>query len=141
MELELLQQTAQRLGIAPSHYDIDGRLIYVSPETLSHFVELLKPVENKCRREEFDDVLACFENEPINYDVERIALTEPIISLELLDENSTSITQKLLKILPHFPYRHFLWLLSITAFNKIPPLFNSATGFTKGRFSTAGIKT
>ncbi|OOF85792.1 4-alpha-glucanotransferase [Rodentibacter ratti] len=94
MELELLQQTAQKLGIAPAHYDIDGRLIYASPETLSHFIELLKPLENKCRKEEFDDVLACFENEPIHYDVERIALTEPIISLELLDENGISITQK-----------------------------------------------
>lgn len=95
MELELLQQTAQKLGIAPVHYDIDGRLIYASPETLSHFIELLKPLENKCRKEEFDDVLACFENEPIHYDVERIALTEPIISLELLDENGISITQKI----------------------------------------------
>ncbi|OOF88950.1 4-alpha-glucanotransferase [Rodentibacter ratti] len=95
MELELLQQTAQKLGIAPAHYDIDGRLIYASPETLSHFIELLKPLENKCRKEEFDDVLACFENEPIHYDVERIALTEPIISLELLDENGISITKKI----------------------------------------------
>ncbi|OOF84285.1 4-alpha-glucanotransferase [Rodentibacter ratti] len=95
MELELLQQTAQKLGIAPVHYDIDGRLIYASPETLSHFIELLKPLENKCRKEEFDDVWACFENEPIHYDVERIALTEPIISLELLDENGISITQKI----------------------------------------------
>lgn len=95
MELELLQQTAQKLGIAPAHYDIDGRLIYASPETLSHFIEWLKPLENKCRKEEFDDVLACFENEPIHYDVERIALTEPIISLELLDENGISITQKI----------------------------------------------
>lgn len=95
MELELLQQTAQKLGIAPAHYDIDGRLIYASPETLSHFIEWLKPLENKCRKEEFDDVLACFENEPIHYDVERIALTEPIISLELLNENGISITQKI----------------------------------------------
>ncbi|OOF82978.1 4-alpha-glucanotransferase [Rodentibacter ratti] len=95
MELELLQQTAQKLGIAPAHYDIDGRLIYASPETLSHFIEWLKPLENKWRKEEFDDVLACFENEPIHYDVERIALTEPIISLELLDENGISITQKI----------------------------------------------
>lgn len=95
MELELLQQTAQKLGIAPAHYDIDGRLIYASPETLSHFIELLKPLENKCRKEEFDDVLACFENEPIHYDIERIALTEPIISLELLDENGISITKKI----------------------------------------------
>lgn len=117
MELELLQQTAQQLGIAPSHYDIDGRLIYASPETLSHFVELLKPVENKCRREEFDDVLACFENEPINYDVERIALTEPIISLELLDENSTSITQKITQnstalSLPPLSFGYYQLLLS-----------------------------
>ncbi|TGY49880.1 hypothetical protein E5343_05525 [Rodentibacter caecimuris] len=117
MELELLQQTAQRLGIAPSHYDIDGRLIYASPETLLHFVELLKPVENKCRREEFNDVLACFENEPINYDVERIALTEPIISLELLDENSTSITQKITQnstalSLPPLSFGYYQLLLS-----------------------------
>ncbi|OOF41205.1 4-alpha-glucanotransferase [Rodentibacter mrazii] len=117
MELELLQKTAQELGIAPAHYDIDGRLIYADPKTLSHFVELLKPVENKCRREEFDDVLACFENEPIHYDVERIALTEPIISLELLDENSISITQKITQnstvlSLPPLSFGYYQLLLS-----------------------------
>ncbi|OOF81370.1 hypothetical protein [Rodentibacter caecimuris] len=95
MEWELLQQTAQKLGITPTNDNLDGRLIYAETETLSPFIALLKPIESKCRIAEFDDVLACFENEPIHYNVERIALTEPIISLELLDENSVSIAQKI----------------------------------------------
>lgn len=118
MELELLQQTAQKLGIASAHYDIDGRLVYANPETLSHFTELLKPIERKCRRvDEFDDVLACFENEPINYDIERIALTEPIISLELIDENGISITQKIIQnstalSLPPLSFGYYQLLIS-----------------------------
>ncbi|OOF65617.1 hypothetical protein [Rodentibacter sp. Ppn85] len=95
MELELFQQPAQKLGIAPVHYDITGRLVHAKPERLSHFIELLKPIESECRIAEFDDVLVCFENEPINYSVEQLALTEPIISFEWLDQNGVSIAQKI----------------------------------------------
>ncbi|OOF55840.1 hypothetical protein BKK56_05260 [Rodentibacter genomosp. 2] len=117
MELELLQQTAQTLGITPTYYDIDGRLIYAKQETLSHFIELLKPIESKCRITEFDDVLACFENEPISNYVERVALTEPIVSLELLDENSVSIAQKITQnstalSLPLLSFGYYQLLLS-----------------------------
>lgn len=40
---EALEQAAQRVGIAPSHYDIDGHLIYASDESLAYFTELLQP--------------------------------------------------------------------------------------------------
>lgn len=94
--LALLQQQAQKLGIAPSHYDIDGHLIYASPQTLSHFIELLEPASTNRRHSNlFDDVLVCFENEPIAYDTAQLTLTEPIISVALLDENESVVTQKI----------------------------------------------
>ena len=95
--LELLQQTAQRLGVAPSHYDIDGHLIYASPPTLSNFIALLEPPNHKRRLGRFDDVIACFENEPFTYDTARLALTEPITAFSLLDENGISVAQKITK--------------------------------------------
>nr|WP_245872652.1 hypothetical protein [Avibacterium endocarditidis] len=49
-----LQAKAEKLGIAISHYDIDGNLIYANPESLAYFIELLslqrenpEDIENK----------------------------------------------------------------------------------------------
>ena len=35
-----LKQSAEKVGISLSHYDIDGHLIYASPETVRYFTEL-----------------------------------------------------------------------------------------------------
>lgn len=118
--LELLQQNAQRLGIVPAHYDIDGHLIHASPETLSYFIDLLERPPRVRQASEFDDVLACFENEPIHYDAAQLGLTEPITTIELLDENGISAAKKITKnstalFLPPLTFGYYQLQLSTTS--------------------------
>ena len=66
------KKDAENLGIAVSHYDIDGNLIYAKPETLDYFIELLQfPTQSKSGRNNklFDEVVVANENEPIRYDL------------------------------------------------------------------------
>ena len=66
------KKDAENLGIAVSHYDIDGNLIYAKPETLDYFIELLQfPTQSKSGRSNklFDEVVVVNENEPIRYDL------------------------------------------------------------------------
>lgn len=45
---EQLQYEAETLGIALSHYDIDGQLIYANPESVAYFTQVLRSTGGEC---------------------------------------------------------------------------------------------
>ncbi len=62
--LEQIQKDSEQLGIQPSHYDIDGHLIYANPESISYFTKLLQPPTQISAREPiFAGVFVVKENE------------------------------------------------------------------------------
>ena len=66
------KKDAENLGIAVSHYDIDGNLIYAKPETLDYFIELLQfPTQSKSGRNNkmFDLVFVANVKVNIIYDL------------------------------------------------------------------------
>ena len=82
-----LKQKAEKCGIALSHYDIDGHLIFADEKTVSTFVELLQPPPKA--KGQFDDVLAAFENEPIDYRLNRLDLpAADEYRYQLIDESN-----------------------------------------------------
>ena len=117
-----LKQKAEKCGIALSHYDIDGHLIFADEKTVSTFVELLQPPPKA--KGQFDDVLAAFENEPIDYRLNRLDLPPSAeYRYQLIDESNAILLEKYFQIYPHFLCLHFLfWLLSIIYFF---PILNS----------------
>ena len=64
-----IKQSAEKLGISLSHYDIDGHLIYASPSSIDYFIEQLQFPPNIGQNQLFQDVICAFENEPIQYDL------------------------------------------------------------------------
>ena len=64
-----IKQSAEKLGISLSHYDIDGHLIYASPSSIDYFIEQLQFPPNTGQNQLFQDVICAFENEPIQYDL------------------------------------------------------------------------
>lgn len=125
-----LKQKAEKCGIALSHYDIDGHLIFADEKTVSTFVDLLQSPPKA--KGQFDDVLAAFENEPIDYRLNRLDL--PLSAeyrYQLIDESNAILLEKHFQIYPHFPCLHFLLaiinylfflILNSTAFVYLFPL-------------------
>ena len=88
MQLSLsLKQSAEKLGISFSHYDIDGHLIDASPTSIDYFIEQLQFPPNIGQNQPFQNVICAFENEPIHDDL--IAFSSPpdaSLRYQLLDE-------------------------------------------------------
>ena len=90
MQMSLsLKQSAEKLGISFSHYDIDGYLIDASPTSIDYFIEQLQFPPNIGQNQPFQDVICAFENEPIQYDLTAFS-SPPDASLryQLLDEQN-----------------------------------------------------
>lgn len=76
MQMSLsLKQSAEKLGISFSHYDIDGHLIDASPASIDYFIEQLQFPPNIGQNQPFQNVICAFENEPIHDDL--IAFSSP----------------------------------------------------------------
>ena len=90
MQMSLsLQQSAEKLGISFSHYDIDGHLIDASPTSIDYFIEQLQFPPNIGQNQPFQHVICAFENEPIHDDL--IAFSSPpdaSLRYQLLDEQN-----------------------------------------------------
>ena len=90
MQMSLsLKQSAEKLGISFSHYDIDGHLIDASPTSIDYFIEQLQFPPNIGQNQPFQNVICVFENEPIHDDL--IAFSSPpdaSLRYQLLDEQN-----------------------------------------------------
>ena len=90
MQMSLsLKQSAEKLGISFSHYDIDGHLIDASPTSIDYFIEQLQFPPNIGQNQPFQNVICAFENEPIHDDL--IAFSSPpdaSLRYQLLDEQN-----------------------------------------------------
>ena len=88
MQMSLsLKQSAEKLGISFSHYDIDGHLIDASTTSIDYFIEQLQFPPNIGQNQPFQNVICAFENEPIHDDL--IAFSSPpdaSLRYQLLDE-------------------------------------------------------
>ena len=84
-----IKQSAEKLGISLSHYDIDGHLIYASPSSIDYFIEQLQFPPNTGQNQLFQDVICAFENKPIRDDLTAFS-SPPDASLryQLLDEQN-----------------------------------------------------
>lgn len=123
---EQQKQLAEQLGIAISHYDLNGQLVYAKPETLDYFTELFqlsdKMPATKAKNL-FDDVLVINENSPTEYHVSHLVpanfkLTDSTsIKYQLLDENgknqlSQTVTPTQSLVLPALSYGYYTLNLS-----------------------------
>ena len=90
MQMSLsLKQSAEKLGISFSHYDINGHLIDASPTSIDYFIEQLQFPPNIGQNQPFQNVICAFENEPIHDDL--IAFSSPpdaSLRYQLLDEQN-----------------------------------------------------
>ena len=90
MQMSLsLKQSAEKLGISFSHYDIDGHLIDASPTSIDYFIEQLQFPPKIGQNQPFQNVICAFENEPIHDDL--IAFSSPpdaSLRYQLLDEQN-----------------------------------------------------
>ena len=90
MQMSLsLKQSAEKLGISFSHYDIDGHLIDASPTSIDYFIEQLQFPPNIGQNQPFQNVICAFENELIHDDL--IAFSSPpdaSLRYQLLDEQN-----------------------------------------------------
>ena len=90
MQMSLsLKQSAKKLGISFSHYDIGGHLIDASPTSIDYFIEQLQFPPNIGQNQPFQHVICAFENEPIHGDL--IAFSSPpdaSLRYQLLDEQN-----------------------------------------------------
>ena len=120
MQMSLsLKQSAKKLGISFSHYDINGHLIDASPTSVDYFIEQLQFPPNIGQNQPFQDVICAFENEPINDDL--IAFSSPpdaSLRYQLLDEQNQIQFEK---TIPYSTALSFIacfafYLLSFNAF-------------------------
>ena len=120
MQMSLsLKQSAEKLGISFSHYDIDGHLIDASPTSIDYFIEQLQFPPNIGQNQPFQDVICAFENEPIHDDL--IAFSSPpdaSLRYQLLDEQNQILFEK---TIPYSTALSFIacfafYLLSFNAF-------------------------
>ena len=116
---ESLKQSAEKIGISLSHYDIDGHLIYAPPDTVRYFTELLQPPNNRhINKGAFHDVFAAFENEPIHYDLIRLSLTDASsLHCSILDERGKKCFEQTFSspqslVLPLLPFGYYQLLLA-----------------------------
>ena len=90
MQISLsFKQSAEKLGISFSHYNIDGHLIDASPTSIDYFIEQLQFPPNIGQNQPFQNVICVFENEPIHDDL--IAFSSPpdaSLRYQLLDEQN-----------------------------------------------------
>ena len=84
-----LKQSAEKLGISFSHYDINGHLIDASPTSIDYFIEQLQFPPNIGQNQPFPNVICAFENKPIRDDLTAFS-SPPDASLryQLLDEQN-----------------------------------------------------
>lgn len=114
-----LKQSAKKLGISFSHYDIDGHLIDASPTSIDYFIEQLQFPPNIGQNQPFQNVICAFENEPIHDDL--IAFSSPpdaSLRYQLLDEQNQIQFEK---TIPYSTALSFIacfafYLLSFNAF-------------------------
>ena len=114
-----LKQSAEKLGISFSHYDINGHLIDASPTSVDYFIEQLQFPPNIGQNQPFQNVICAFENEPIHDDL--IAFSSPpdaSLRYQLLDEQNQI---QLEKTIPYSTALSFIacfafYLLSFNAF-------------------------
>lgn len=120
MQMSLsLKQSAEKLGISFSHYDIDGHLIDASPTSIDYFIEQLQFPPNIGQNQPFQNVICAFENEPIHDDL--IAFSSPLdasLRYQLLDEQNQILFEK---TIPYSTALSFIacfafYLLSFNAF-------------------------
>ena len=120
MQMSLsLKQSAEKLGISFSHYDIDGHLIDASPTSIDYFIEQLQFPPNIGQNQPFQHVICAFENEPIHDDL--IAFSSPpdaSLRYQLLDEQNQIQFEK---TIPYSTALSFIacfafYLLSFNAF-------------------------
>ena len=106
-----IKQSAEKLGISLSHYDIDGHLIYASPTSIDYFIEQLQFPPNIGQNQPFQDVICAFENEPIHDDL--VAFSSPpdaSLRYQLLDEQNQIQLEKTI------PYSTALSFIACFAF-------------------------
>ena len=112
MQMSLsLKQSAEKLGISFSHYDINGHLIDASPTSIDYFIEQLQFPPNIGQNQPFQDVICAFENEPIHDDL--IAFSSPpdaSLRYQLLDEQNQIQLEKTI------PYSTALSFIACFAF-------------------------
>ena len=120
MQMSLsLKQSAEKLGISFSHYNIDGHLIDASPTSIDYFIEQLQFPPNIGQNQPFQNVICAFENEPIHDDL--IAFSSPpdaSLRYQLLDEQNQIQFEK---TIPYSTALSFIacfafYLLSFNAF-------------------------
>ena len=120
MQMSLsLKQSAEKLGISFSHYDINGHLIDASPTSVDYFIEQLQFPPNIGQNQPFQNVICAFENEPIHDDL--IAFSSPpnaFLRYQLLDEQNQIQFEK---TIPYSTALSFIacfafYLLSFNAF-------------------------
>ena len=84
-----LKQSAEKLGISFSHYDISGHLIDASPTRIDYFIEQLQFPPNIGQNQPFQNVICAFENEPIRDDLTVFSsLPDASLRYQLLDEQN-----------------------------------------------------
>ena len=112
MQMSLsLKQSAEKLGISFSHYDINGHLIDASPTSIDYFIEQLQFPPNIGQNQPFQDVICAFENEPIHDDL--IAFSSPpdaFLCYQSLDEQNQIQLEKTI------PYSTALSFIACFAF-------------------------
>jgi len=112
MQMSLsLKQSAEKLGISFSHYDINGHLIDASPTSIDYFIEQLQFPPNIGQNQPFQDVICAFENEPIHDDL--VAFSSPpdaSLRYQLLDEQNQIQLEKTI------PYSTALSFIACFAF-------------------------
>ena len=114
-----LKQSAEKLGISFSHYDINGHLIDASPTSIDYFIEQLQFPPNIGQNQPFQNVICAFENEPIHDDL--ITFSSPpdaSLRYQLLDEQNQIQFEK---TIPYSTALSFIacfafYLLSFNAF-------------------------
>ena len=114
-----LKQSAEKLGISFSHYDINGHLIDASPTSVDYFIEQLQFPPNIGQNQPFQNVICAFENEPIHDDL--IAFSSPpdaSLRYQLLNEQNQIQFEK---TIPYSTALSFIacfafYLLSFNAF-------------------------
>lgn len=120
MQMSLsLKQSAEKLGISFSHYDINGHLIDASPTSVDYFIEQLQFPPNIGQNQPCQHVICAFENEPIHDDL--IAFSSPpdaSLRYQLLDEQNQIQFEK---TIPYSTALSFIacftfYLLSFNAF-------------------------
>ena len=120
MQMSLsLKQSAEKLGISFSHYDINEHLIDASPTSIDYFIEQLQFPPNIGQNQPFQHVICAFENEPIHDDL--IAFSSPpdaSLRYQLLDEQNQIQFEKTMPYstalsLPALPFSYYRLMLFV----------------------------